>query len=305
MSQSRIIYKERKPRAQVLAFDPGRSERHSGGKKYINILRLSDLLSRNLETAKIIEAFTSEIRSDIPHTGYLFGAPYMESIVSQDVDEGFEISYRLNIQGWQLGKITFFRQYGFSTEDLSDLEDLLCALVHPLKNAMMYQTALNTAYQDPLTDLSNRTSMEKFLPREIELAKRHEQAMALLVMDLDGFKQINDNCGHDVGDQVLRNAGEVMHKAMRNTDLLYRYGGDEFVAGLPHTDINGALDVGERIRAGVEKMRLPGSTVKGQIKMSVGVTIVKADDNLTRAFKRADKALYQAKQGGKNRIEIG
>lgn len=288
----------------MFAFDSRRSERHSSDKKNISILRLTNLLSRHLDPAKIIEAFTNEVRTGIPHTGYYYEAPNKETVVSQGEAEGFEISYRLNIQDRQLGKISLYRKQAFSDSELNELEELLCALIHPLKNSMMYQTALNKAYQDPLTDLGNRTSMEKFLPREIELAKRHEQTMALLAMDLDGFKQINDHWGHDVGDQVLRNVGEVMLNAVRNTDLLYRYGGDEFVGGLPLTDINGALDVGERIRAGVEELSLPGSTVKGQIKLSIGITMVQSDDSLSEAFKRADKALYQAKQGGRNRIEI-
>ena len=71
----------------------------------------------------------------------------------------------------------------------------------------MYQTALESAYCDPLTGLNNRTSMEKFLPREIDLANRHEQPMAIMIMDLDGFKQVNDICGHDAGDRVLQRVG--------------------------------------------------------------------------------------------------
>lgn len=298
------MFKEGKPRAQVIAFDARRSERPDSGKKHVSNLRLSDLLSRSLEPSNIIEAFTSEVRTDIPHTGYHFRDPNMKTLVSQGEEGGFEVNYRLIIQDRQLGNLTLFRQYAFSDGDLSNLEDYLCALVHPLNNAIMYQIALKTAFQDPLTNLSNRTSMEKFLPREIELAKRHNQPMALLVMDLDGFKLINDSWGHDVGDQVLRSVGGVILKAVRNTDLLYRYGGDEFVAGLPHTDMKGALDVGERIRAGVAKLKLPGSKLTGKIKMSIGVTIVLADDILTGAFKRADKALYQAKQAGRNRINI-
>lgn len=305
MSRSRIMVEESKSRAQVLAFDSRRSERQSDSQKYISILRLSDLLSRYLDLTPIIEAFTSQIQSDIPHTGYQFKTPDLATTITQGDTEGFEVNYHLKIQDRHLGSLSLYRRHGFSDTEVSDLEDFLCALVHPLKNSMMYQTALKTAYQDPLTDLSNRTSMEKFLPREIELAKRHGQPMALLAMDLDGFKQINDSCGHDVGDQVLRNVGEVMLNAVRNTDLLYRYGGDEFVGGLPHTNIGGALDVCERIRAGVEILELPGSTLKGQIKLSIGATMVDTDDSLTDAFRRADKALYRAKQAGKNRIEIG
>ena len=79
---------------------------------------------------------------------------------------------------------------------------------------------------------------------------------------------------------------------------------DEFVSGLPHTDINGALDVSEHNRAGVEKLKLPTSTVKSRIKMSIGITMVKTDDSLPEAFKRGDQALYQPRQGGRNSIKV-
>lgn len=152
--------------------------------------------------------------------------------------------------------------------------------------------------------MNNRAAMEKLLPREIELTNRHGHSMALLVMDLDGFKEINDRYGHHVGDQVLRDVGHVLQSAVRNTDLVYRYGGDEFVGGLVQTDISGALEVGERIRRDVESLSGYGELVSGNIEMSIGITMIRAEDSFIHAFKRADKALYQAKQGGKNRIII-
>ena len=129
--------------------------------------------------------------------------------------------------------------------------------------------------------------------------------MALMVMDLDGFKQVNDNCGHDVGDQVLQQVAQVINDAMRNTDLLYRYGGDEFVGGLPQTEISGAMDVSERVRSGVENLDLSDHNIPGQIYMSLGLTMVRPGDSYQYAFKRADKALYHAKHSGRNRIVIG
>jgi diguanylate cyclase (GGDEF)-like protein len=151
----------------------------------------------------------------------------------------------------------------------------MCALIYPLKNALMYQISLKSVYHDPLTGLNNRTSMEKYLPREIDLAKRHSQSMALLVMDLDGFKQINDQCGHDVGDHVLREVGQVISHVVRNTDLVYRYGGDEFVGGLAQTDLHGAIDVCERIRASIDELDLKDYGVNRKVQVSIGITLVR------------------------------
>ena len=92
---------------------------------------------------------------------------------------------------------------------------------------------------------------------------------------------------------------------MRTTDLLYRYGGDEFVGGLPQTDISGAMDVSERIRNGVEKLDMSDNDISRQVFISLGLTMVRPGDSYQYAFKRADIALYHAKQSGRNRIVIG
>jgi len=304
MAQSTILYETAKTKAHVIALEPRMSAKNKGDKKHLGILQLSDLLSRSLEIEQIIAVFAQEIQSKIPHVGYR----YKVGDIGLDIIKGDAIgpcaNYRLKLQNCQLGEISFFREHIFSSEELCALEELLCVLIYPVKNALMYQVALKSAYRDPLTGLNNRAAMEKLLPREIELANRHAQSMALMVMDLDGFKQINDRNGHDVGDRVLRDVGEILQSAVRNTDLLYRYGGDEFVGGLAQTDINGALEVSERIRRGVESLSSYGQAVLDNIEMSIGITMVRPDDNFTNAFKRADNAMYKAKQGGKNRIII-
>ena len=290
--------------AQVIALDPRPNDSTSGSNKYLRILELSDLLSRHLEIEQIVEAFVEEIAGDITHSGYSFYCDDIDARIEQGICKGFSGSYRLKIQNRLLGELTLYKPDSFSESELRDLEDLLCALIYPIKNALMYQIALKSAYRDPLTGLNNRTSMEKHLPREIDLAKRHRQAMAILVMDLDGFKEINDNCGHDCGDQVLREVGQVISQVVRNTDLVYRYGGDEFVGGLAQTDIQGAIDVAERIRSSIEGLDLSNCSTEAHIKMSIGITLVRHSDDFKSVFKRADQALYQAKLNGKNQIII-
>jgi diguanylate cyclase (GGDEF)-like protein len=290
--------------AQVIALDPRPGNRAQTDRKYIRILQISDLLSRNLEIDQIIEVFMAEIASEVEHCGYRFSCDDLEATVEKGVIAGYSANYRLKIQNRMLGELTLFKRQSFSSHELCVLEDLLCSLIYPIKNALMYQVALKSAYRDPLTGLNNRTSMEKNLPREIDLAKRHRQSMAILVMDLDGFKQINDSCGHDVGDQVLCEVAQVISQAVRNTDLVYRYGGDEFVGGLSQTDVHGAIDVSERIRSSIDALDLNGCGANERVQVSIGITLVRKSDNFLSAFKRADKALYQAKINGKNQIII-
>ena len=304
MAQPTISYNTGKNRAQIIALDPRRSEKEISSRRHVRVLEMSDLLSRSLDLEKIIEVFSNEIRGEIPHQGYRYEYDEISASFSHGENAGHSANYRLSTQGQQMGEFTLFRNKSFSSEEICDLEELLCALIFPVKHAVMYQVALKSAYSDPLTGLNNRTSMEKNLPREIELSKRHHNSMAILVMDLDGFKHINDSYGHDVGDLVLREVGNVIHNAVRNTDLLYRYGGDEFVGGLVQTDLDGALDVSERIRLGVEALVMNSDLPVKGVKISIGVTMVQSNDCFKHAFKRADKALYSAKMSGKNRITV-
>ncbi len=290
--------------AQVIALDPIPGDRIRSDKKYVRRLQISDLLSRSLDISQIIEAFMAEIDDEVNYCGYQFSCEDIDSCVENGVIAAYNANYRLKIQSQLLGELTFHKRSSFSSHELCELEDLLCALIHPIKNALMYQTALKSAYRDPLTGLNNRTAMEKNLPREIDLAKRHSQSMAILVMDLDGFKQINDCCGHDVGDQVLREVSKVISHVVRNTDLVYRYGGDEFVGGLAQTDIQGAVDVSERIRISIDALDLGDCGASGRVQVSIGITLVRHGDSFLSAFKRADKALYRAKMNGKNQTII-
>jgi diguanylate cyclase (GGDEF)-like protein len=290
--------------AQVIALDPRRGNAAQSDKKRLRLLQISDLLSRNLEITQVIETFMAEIAIEIDFCGYRFNCDDIDTSIEQGVIEGFNANYRLKIQNRLLGELTLFKRSSFNSQELCELEDLLCPLIYPIRNALMYQIALKSAYRDPLTGLNNRTSMEKNLPREIDLAKRHSQSMALLVMDLDGFKQINDSCGHDIGDQVLREVAQVIRQVVRNTDLVYRYGGDEFVGGLAQTDIHGAIDVSERIRSSIDELDLQKCGAVGRVQISIGITLVRKSDNFLTTFKRADKALYQAKINGKNQIII-
>ena len=290
--------------AQVIALDPRTRDRMQGHEKHMRILQLSDLLSRNLEVGLIVESFMDEIADDVEFCGYRFICDDIGATVERGVVEGHNANYRLKIQNRMLGELTLYKLGSFNSRELCELEDLLCALIYPIKNALMYQIALKSAYRDPLTGLNNRLAMEMNLPREIDLAKRHGLSMALLVIDLDGFKLINDSYGHDVGDQVLREVAEVISHVVRNTDLVFRYGGDEFVGGLAQTDVHGAIDVCERIRSSVEQLDLNAFGVTENVRASIGITLVRQGDNFQVAFKRADKALYQAKLNGKNQIII-
>ncbi|MFT5505505.1 MAG: hypothetical protein ACI8XC_003225, partial [Gammaproteobacteria bacterium] len=214
--------------SEAVAIEPRFPDKASKDEKYLRALQLGNLLSRSQDVVNILRTFFNEIEAEIKFNGYRYVSEEAEANYSEGETRGYSVNYRLKVESLVLGELIIFLPDPPAGDQISQIEDLLCALVYPLKNALMYQVALKSAFRDPLTGLNNRSSMEKFLPREIDLCKRHHQDMALLVVDLDAFKAINDQFGHDVGDQVLSSVAEVMISVVRNTDLLYRYGGDEF-----------------------------------------------------------------------------
>ncbi len=152
---------------------------------------------------------------------------------------------------------------------------------------------------DPLTGLLNRSGLESRFAELREQALLLGKSVCLLACDLDNFKRVNDTYGHDRGDDVLRDVTYEMRKALRSFELFYRLGGEEFVVLLPGMDVEGSLEVGERLRAAVEQSR-PGGV---EITLSVGVAAAEgAAIEYDVLFQRADRALYEAKAAGRNRV---
>jgi diguanylate cyclase (GGDEF)-like protein len=159
---------------------------------------------------------------------------------------------------------------------------------------------------DRLTKVYNRNHYESQLPLEIERANRNKMSFAFLIMDIDDFKGVNDVYGHDVGDRVLRMVAQTTRKHLRKIDLLFRYGGEEFIVLLPGATEESARRTAERIRevvAKAEHVAHGGSRVR--VAVSIGGCIYPDwAQNETQLFRMADRALYRAKEGGKNRVEF-
>lgn len=154
---------------------------------------------------------------------------------------------------------------------------------------------------DSLTGALNRRVLQLAGEQELLRWQRHEHPFAVLMLDIDHFKQINDRHGHLVGDQVLKRLASTLRQPLRKTDLLARYGGEEFLVLLPVTDGATALDLGERVRAAAQTMVT--DTAGCSCTVSVGVSAVsKADTTFEQLLARADMALYQAKHAGRNRV---
>ena len=160
------------------------------------------------------------------------------------------------------------------------------------------------ALTDALTGISNRRHIEYMLHVAVEEARRSHRELAVIMLDIDHFKRVNDSHGHPVGDQVLEQIVHVCQGALRQHDRLGRMGGEEFLVVLPDTDIEDGLQVAERLRACVAATRPVVGGVELQLSISLGVAQLRAaDTGATSLVRRADAALYHAKDNGRNRVE--
>lgn len=162
-----------------------------------------------------------------------------------------------------------------------------------------------TAGTDILTGLFNRRIIDDIAHREVARARRTNAPLSFAMIDLDRFKSVNDTFGHAVGDAVLRTMGPVCQHALRVSDHVGRYGGEEFIAILPNTELKQATMVLERLRADIEMVMISELSDRWQLSASIGVAQLDPDDlNAAAAIARADLALYQAKTSGRNRVEF-
>ncbi|WP_457643260.1 diguanylate cyclase [Persephonella sp.] len=156
----------------------------------------------------------------------------------------------------------------------------------------------NLATIDQLTGIYNRYAFEKFLEEESHRAQRYGSEFALIMFDIDNFKQVNDHYGHQTGDRVLKELVQVVKSVIRNSDIFARWGGEEFMILLPIKNKEDALKVAEKVRKTVEKHRFKDV---GHLTVSLGVSFFRKDDTIKSLIRRADTALYTAKKEGKNR----
>ncbi len=159
------------------------------------------------------------------------------------------------------------------------------------------------ANQDSLTGLANRRYLMERLREESQRATRNGSRLAVAMMDVDHFKQINDRFGHDVGDLALREIADAVRHGVRGYDIHGRWGGEEFLLMLPETDQSEGLAVLERIREQIGAIRVGEETPVG-LSASFGITLLRHGEDTDDTLKRADDALFKAKRNGRNRIEV-
>ena len=211
-------------------------------------------------------------------------------------------------RGRTIGVVEIINRLGgrFTQSD----REMLLTLVEPcaiaIENAVLFQKTEQLTITDDLTRLFNSRYLNVYIGREIKRCKRHGIPLSVIFLDLDGFKRVNDQYGHLAGSRTLSEVGSILAQAVRESDILARYGGDEFVAVLPETPASGAMVIAERIRRAIEThCFLEAQGLQARISASFGIAAY-PDHALTPEglIQKADQAMYRVKERNKNGIEL-
>jgi diguanylate cyclase (GGDEF)-like protein len=191
----------------------------------------------------------------------------------------------------------------FAQNDVQPLESVADICAAAIQNARYFDRIRHMAYVDGLTGIFNRRYFEMRVTEEIERVRRYENALALVMVDIDHFKRLNDEFGHLLGDEVLRQVSKLFEQNLRKSDIVCRYGGEEFVLLMPQTTLDHAVAAAEKVRKTVGTWTFPG--VARPVTISLGVAAFPADgDSRDALVSAADRALYAAKQGGRDRVVV-
>ncbi len=263
-------------------------------------LALAVSLARNLDLEPLIEQFSRSAGDYVPHDSLSFrhDVAGSEQTILIGAAGRHACSYQLTVEDTSLGTLSLTRCRRFDETELATLEQLLGIIVYPLRNALLYYRAQHEAATDRLTGLANRSVFGDALAREISRAQRYGSSLALLMVDLDNLKLINDRHGHSAGDRALQQVAQALRTSLRDSDQVFRYAGDEFAVLLIGGEGSAAVEVAERLRTQVAE--LSPEPVPVRPTLSIGVSSLRTDDDTQALFERADTALYAAKRAGRN-----
>jgi diguanylate cyclase (GGDEF)-like protein len=264
------------------------------------ISKLTRRLQTTLDTRKIVELFSEELAQVIEFQQFSYQDAENITFKSSDKAGVHSCQFNLRLDHEALGTIKLSRKKRFLEEEMAIVERLASTLVFPLNNAKMYYAALQSALIDELTGLGNKRALQSDLRREAERSVRKNTPLSIIILDLDHFKNINDTHGHLAGDQVLKNLAKTLNSSARQSDLSFRYGGEEFLVILDATNPRQAKQIAERLRSSISQQNFYYGAKPIPVTASLGCATLNKGESLEDFIGRADKALYIAKNSGRN-----
>ena len=200
-----------------------------------------------------------------------------------------------------LAELIYHSDYAFTPMIQRELLLLESEWLFALRNALVVSRLQQMALKDTLTGLGNRRFFDDSFDKTVQLAKRHNESCALILLDLDNFKQVNDNAGHSTGDEILLAVADTLRDMLRCTDSLFRFGGDEFAVLLSGQDTSSAELVARRL---VRAINQHHRCQQHNVSASAGLALLKPEQDSKHLFAAADSALYAAKEAGKSTVRV-
>ena len=231
--------------------------------------------------------------------------PSLKTLVSKLFNTTKYLAYPLIIRDTPIGVTLLADIDSVKEKDEKIIKQYLNQFEISYDKALLHKKIKDLAIRDGLTGLYNRRYFNERLELEIQTAKRVQHPLSLIFFDIDHFKKYNDINGHPMGDMLLRGIGSILQQTSRTTDIPCRYGGEEFCIILTHTNIEGAMIKAEKLRKLVDETVFPNQEKQpsGNLTISIGVSEVPSHaEDATKLLSLADEALYQAKEGGRNRV---
>ena len=255
-------------------------------------LALVKQLQTSLDLKKIIDIFAIEVAKYIDFSGLYFKHHDVRATARGSRQAKNERQFELKLNGKFIGILTYAINSPISMTNYKILSELHELLINPINNAICYHQAMQLAMQDSLTGLGNRRSFDEQITRTMAQATRRHTRVGLILADLNKFKAINDTHGHAVGDKVLVHFANALRASVRNSDTIFRFGGDEFALIVEDAVENSLSMIESRIKHAIEHDALLS---KYNVSTSLGRTFMTRADNAESFFNRADNALYAKK----------
>jgi len=267
-----------------------------------SLAKLAAKLQTTLNLDELLAIFSKQLADLVGHSGFNFSDQSKSIDLFQGQRSHHSCEYTLSIEDTLLGTLSFMRRKRFTEVELEGIEHYLSALLYPLKNALLYRQAIQLAHTDPLTGVLNRSTLQSVFQKESAISKRQHTGLSLLMLDIDWFKSVNDTYGHQAGDLALKTLTQCIQETARESDHIFRLGGEEFAILSNSADLTGAHLLAERLRVAVEALQVKHEQHDFSFTVSIGLTSHIEDESLESTMQRADKALYCAKQSGRNKV---
>jgi diguanylate cyclase (GGDEF)-like protein len=245
------------------------------------------------EGVRIFTGSPERLEARAVELSYLYGEEHAAGAVHEAL--GVPLLGRNGKIGW-LGVFSRDPEVRFEDDDVRRLEELAERVAPAIENARRFREARQLADLDSLTGLHNRRYFYETLAREVDRAQRYQRRLSLVIVDVDGFKEINDRIGHLAGDAVLAEIADRIRQVVRSADIPCRVGGDEFAVIVPEVEVGQARQLVGRIQRAVSAQPIARA---GRVRVSAGVADIQPNDSPTTLFERGDESLYAAKHAGK------